>query len=42
MTALPSRPAPRLLLVEDDRALATMLREYLELQGFEVDPVTSG
>ena len=42
MTALPSRPAPRLLLVEDDRALATMLREYLELQGFEVVPVTSG
>ncbi|MFM7396136.1 MAG: response regulator transcription factor [Gammaproteobacteria bacterium] len=42
MTALSARPSPRLLLVEDDRALATMLREYLELQGFEVKPVTSG
>jgi two-component system response regulator CpxR len=29
--------APRLLLVDDDTGLATMLREFLELQGFRVD-----
>jgi two-component system response regulator CpxR len=28
---------PRLLLVDDDTGLATMLREFLELQGFRVD-----
>ena len=27
---------PRILLVDDDVALATMLREFLELQGFQV------
>ncbi|MCU0758994.1 MAG: response regulator transcription factor [Steroidobacteraceae bacterium] len=28
--------APRILLVDDDVALASMLREFLELQGFQV------
>jgi two-component system response regulator CpxR len=28
---------PRLLLVDDDEGLATMLREFLELQGFRVE-----
>jgi DNA-binding response OmpR family regulator len=28
---------PRLLLVDDDTSLATMLEEFLELQGFRVD-----
>ena len=28
--------APRILLVDDDVALASMLREFLELQGFSV------
>lgn len=42
MTALSPRPPPRLLLVEDDRALSTMLQEYLELQGFAVEPIPSG
>lgn len=32
----------RLLLVDDDRALADMLGEYLELQGFQVEAVDSG
>ena len=36
-----SKP-PRLLLVDDDEDLAAMLREYLELQGFEVRSVTTG
>jgi len=31
-----------LLLVDDDRALASMLGEYLALQGFEVSSVSSG
>jgi len=33
---------PRLLLVDDDRALAAMLGEYLALQGFKVESVASG
>jgi two-component system response regulator CpxR len=33
---------PRILLVDDDRALASMLSEYLALQGFAVESVTSG
>ncbi|MBL8199715.1 MAG: response regulator transcription factor [Chromatiales bacterium] len=33
---------PRLLLVDDDEALAAMLREFLELQGFSVDVVHDG
>ncbi len=37
------RPAatgiPRLLLIDDDVGLAAMLREFLELQGFDVDVV---
>lgn len=37
-----STSCPRLLLVDDDRALAGMLREYLEMQGFEVHAVTNG
>ena len=32
----------RLLLVDDDRTLAGMLGEYLDLQGFAVEAVTSG
>ncbi len=35
-------PTPNLLLVDDDRALAAMLVEYLELQGFKVRSVDSG
>jgi len=35
-------PSPNLLLVDDDRALAAMLVEYLELQGFKVCTVDSG
>lgn len=35
-------PAPNLLLVDDDRALAAMLVEYLELQGFKLRAVDSG
>lgn len=31
-----------LLLVDDDRALASMLGEYLALQGFEVSSISSG
>ena len=31
-----------LLLVDDDRALASMLGEYLALQGFEVTSISSG
>jgi len=42
MTDPALHPPPRLLLVDDDRALASMLREYLELQGFAVRPVESG
>lgn len=34
--------SPRLLLVDDDEQLATMLLEYLELQGFEVAVVGDG
>lgn len=30
---------PRLLLIDDDVGLAAMLREFLELQGFDVDVV---
>lgn len=41
MSTLPSNE-PRLLLVDDDRALAAMLGEYLTLQGFSVDSVASG
>lgn len=33
---------PRLLLVDDDRELARMLAEYLQLQGFVVESVGSG
>lgn len=42
---IPTAPNPeraRLLLVDDDRSLARMLREFLELQGFDVDLVHSG
>ena len=35
-------PAPQLLIVDDDRALAAMLLEYLELQGFQVITAGSG
>lgn len=35
-------PAPNLLIVDDDRALAVMLVEYLEIQGFHVTTVGSG
>lgn len=35
-------PTPNLLLVDDDRTLAAMLVEYLELQGFKVRSVDSG
>ncbi len=39
----PVNPAgPRLLLVDDDVALAAMLREFLELQGFVVATVQDG
>jgi len=39
----PANPAgPRLLLVDDDVALAAMLREFLELQGFVVATVEDG
>jgi two-component system response regulator CpxR len=41
MSTLPSNE-PRLLLVDDDRALAAMLGEYLTLQGFSVESVASG
>jgi two-component system response regulator CpxR len=42
-----AHPAPtperaRLLLVDDDRGLARMLREFLELQGFEVELAHDG
>jgi len=33
---------PRLLIVDDDRALAAMLSEFLQLQGFELDVVHDG
>jgi len=33
---------PRLLIVDDDTELATMLVEFLELQGFQVNSVASG
>jgi DNA-binding response OmpR family regulator len=33
---------PRLLLVDDDRQLAAMLREFLQLQGFKVDVLHDG
>lgn len=42
MTDPALHPPPRLLLVDDDRALAAMLREYFELQGFRVRSVASG
>lgn len=42
MSVIDPAPAPRLLLVDDDRALSAMLKEYLALQGFEVEAVTSG
>jgi two-component system response regulator CpxR len=35
-------PTPQLLIVDDDRALAAMLLEYLELQGFRVITAGSG
>ncbi len=35
-------PVERILLVDDDVALATMLREFFELQGFEVEMVHDG
>lgn len=34
--------APQILLVDDDRQLASMLREFLELQGFRVDVLHDG
>jgi two-component system response regulator CpxR len=42
MIGTPAMTQERLLLVDDDRALAAMLVEYLELQGFGVDAVGSG
>lgn len=39
---VPSPERARLLLVDDDRGLARMLREFLELQGFEVELVHDG
>ena len=43
MNAKEIRPAgARLLLVDDDQALAAMLREFLELQGFSVATVHDG
>lgn len=33
---------PRILLVDDDRQLAAMLQEFLELQGFRVDVLHDG
>lgn len=42
MTSSSSTVEPRLLLVDDDRALAAMLGEYLALQGFKVESVASG
>jgi two-component system response regulator CpxR len=42
MIGTPALPQERLLLVDDDRALAAMLVEYLELQGFGIDAVGSG
>lgn len=42
MIGFPAPAQERLLLVDDDRALAAMLVEYLELQGFGVDAVGSG
>ncbi|HEU5076105.1 MAG TPA: response regulator transcription factor [Polyangiaceae bacterium] len=35
-------PAPRVLLVEDDRKIATLTREYLETYGLAVDWVADG
>jgi two-component system response regulator CpxR len=35
-------PPPKLLIVDDDGALAAMLVEYLEMQGFQVTTVGSG
>ena len=35
-------PPPNLLLVDDDTALAAMLREFLELQGFAVNIAADG
>lgn len=37
-----SETAARILLVDDDVQLASMLREFLELQGFRVDVVHDG
>lgn len=34
--------SPHLLLVDDDRALSAMVREFLELQGFRVETVHDG
>ena len=42
MTASSTSAEPRILLVDDDRALASMLSEYLALHGFSVESVTSG
>jgi len=36
------KPSPRLLIVDDDRELAGMLKEILELQGYSVDAVGDG
>lgn len=37
-----TEPEPRILLVDDDRDLAGMLREFLELQGFNVEVLHDG
>lgn len=42
MAEIEPSPRPLLWLVDDDQALATMLREYLELQRFEVALHDSG
>jgi len=36
------KPLPRLLIVDDDRELAQMLREFLELEGYEVTVAGDG
>jgi DNA-binding response OmpR family regulator len=42
MTLPDDTASPRLLLVDDDRALAALVREFLELQGFRVESVHDG
>lgn len=39
---MPIDPAPKVLLVDDDRALLDALRFSLELEGFDVETYSSG